>query len=82
VLVDHPYDLEGWLEEAKAVARAVADRLGYTYLDSGAMYRCVALLVNEWGEGLVGERGREPDRARCADIPTCRAIARWASGNA
>jgi CMP/dCMP kinase len=31
------------------VARAVADRLGYTYLDSGAMYRCVALLVIENG---------------------------------
>ncbi len=26
------------------VARAVAHRLGFTYLDSGAMYRCVALL--------------------------------------
>ncbi len=26
------------------VARAVAERLGFTYLDSGAMYRCVALL--------------------------------------
>jgi len=26
------------------VARALADRLGYTYLDTGAMYRCVALL--------------------------------------
>ncbi len=26
------------------VARAVAERLGYTYLDSGAMYRSVALL--------------------------------------
>src|SRR4029077_1904833 len=26
------------------VARAVADELGFTYLDSGAMYRCVALL--------------------------------------
>jgi cytidylate kinase len=26
------------------VARAVALRLGFTYLDSGAMYRCVALL--------------------------------------
>jgi CMP/dCMP kinase len=25
------------------VARAVAQRLGFTYLDSGAMYRCVAL---------------------------------------
>jgi CMP/dCMP kinase len=26
------------------VARAVAEALGFTYLDSGAMYRCVALL--------------------------------------
>jgi CMP/dCMP kinase len=31
------------------VARAVADRLGYTYLDSGAMYRCVALGTLETG---------------------------------
>jgi cytidylate kinase len=28
-----------------SVARAVADQLGFTYLDSGAMYRCVALAV-------------------------------------
>ena len=27
------------------VARALAARLGFTYLDSGAMYRCVALLA-------------------------------------
>jgi cytidylate kinase len=27
------------------VARAVARRLGFTYLDSGALYRCVALLA-------------------------------------
>ncbi len=27
------------------VARAVARKLGFTYLDSGAMYRCVALLA-------------------------------------
>ena len=25
------------------VARAVAERLGFTYLDTGAMYRCVGL---------------------------------------
>jgi cytidylate kinase len=31
------------------VARAVADRLGFTYLDSGAMYRCVALAAMERG---------------------------------
>jgi cytidylate kinase len=29
------------------VARAVANRLGFTYLDSGAMYRCVALAALE-----------------------------------
>ena len=33
------------------VARAVAERLGFTYLDSGAMYRAVALsLLREPGE--------------------------------
>jgi CMP/dCMP kinase len=31
------------------VARAVAERLGFTYLDTGAMYRCVALAVIERG---------------------------------
>jgi cytidylate kinase len=31
------------------VARAVADELGFTYLDSGAMYRCVALAAIERG---------------------------------
>jgi CMP/dCMP kinase len=31
------------------VARAVARELGYTYLDSGAMYRCVALAASERG---------------------------------
>jgi cytidylate kinase len=29
------------------VARTVAERLGYTYLDTGAMYRCIALLATE-----------------------------------
>ena len=32
-----------------SVARAVAGRLGFTYLDSGAMYRCVALAALESG---------------------------------
>jgi cytidylate kinase len=32
------------------VARAVAARLGYTYLDTGAMYRSVALAARERGE--------------------------------
>jgi cytidylate kinase len=31
------------------VARAVADRLGFTYLDTGAMYRAVALAAREQG---------------------------------
>ena len=30
------------------VSRALARRLGFTYLDSGAMYRCVGLLALEW----------------------------------
>jgi CMP/dCMP kinase len=30
-----------------SVARALAERLGFTYLDSGAMYRCVGLLELE-----------------------------------
>jgi CMP/dCMP kinase len=34
------------------VARAVAAALGFTYLDSGAMYRCVALAGIEAGAGL------------------------------
>src|SRR5687767_1409951 len=36
------------------VARAVAERLGFTYLDTGAMYRAVAL--------AAAERGEEPAR--------------------
>ena len=31
------------------VARALAEELGFTYLDSGAMYRCVAFTCLEWG---------------------------------
>ena len=34
------------------VARAVAEELGFTYLDSGAMYRCVALAALEARLGL------------------------------
>jgi cytidylate kinase len=34
------------------VARGVADALGFTYLDSGAMYRCVALAAIEAGIDL------------------------------
>jgi cytidylate kinase len=35
-----------------SVARAVAEELGFTYLDSGAMYRCLALAALEAGTGL------------------------------
>jgi cytidylate kinase len=35
-----------------SVARSVAERLGFTYLDSGAMYRCVALAARERGVSL------------------------------
>jgi len=35
-----------------SVARAVAAALAFTYLDSGAMYRCVALAALERGEDL------------------------------
>ena len=40
------------------VARGVAQALGFTYLDSGAMYRCVALAARE--------RGVDPDDAAAA----------------
>jgi CMP/dCMP kinase len=32
------------------VARAVAERLGFTFLDTGAMYRCIGLAALETGE--------------------------------
>jgi CMP/dCMP kinase len=35
-----------------SVARGVAAELGFTYLDSGAMYRCVALAATERGADL------------------------------
>ena len=45
------------------VARLVAEQLGYMFLDTGAMYRCVALLAQEnkiaWeNEDAIGELGR------------------------
>ena len=50
------------------VARAVADALGFTYLDSGAMYRCVGLVARE----RVASRPRS--RRSCGSS--------WASGSA
>jgi CMP/dCMP kinase len=42
------------------VARAAADALGFTYLDSGAMYRAAALDLLEKG-GSASERAKELD---------------------
>ena len=42
------------------VARAVAERLGFTYLDTGAMYRCVALAVSEGASDAAAAVARAP----------------------
>ena len=44
-----------------SVARALAEKLGFTYLDSGAMYRAVGLALLERG-------GEAPERARELEI--------------
>ena len=41
-----------------SVARALARALGFTYLDSGAMYRAVGLALIEQG-GTASERARD-----------------------
>jgi len=41
------------------VAKAVANKLGFTYLDSGAMYRAVALSLLRDPNGTAAERARE-----------------------
>jgi cytidylate kinase len=41
------------------VAKAVASKLGFTYLDSGAMYRAVALSLLRDPSGTAPERARE-----------------------
>jgi cytidylate kinase len=51
------------------VARALARELGFTYLDSGAMYRCVALSALEHAGGtLPGRPGALGELARAATI--------------
>src|SRR4051794_13777174 len=62
------------------VSRAVAERLGFTYLDTGAMYRAVALTAGERGQpaarvaasvGLeIGDRVRVVGRDVTAEIRT------------
>jgi cytidylate kinase len=43
-----------------SVARRVAERLGYLYLDTGAMYRAVGLLATEAGVDLSDEEAVVP----------------------
>jgi cytidylate kinase len=43
------------------VARAVAEKLGFTYLDSGAMYRAVALSLLRDPSGTAAERAHEAE---------------------
>jgi CMP/dCMP kinase len=62
------------------VARALAERLGFTYLDTGAMYRCVALLsierpavepaalAREARIAFVPDTGGSPDTAGSPDV--------------
>jgi cytidylate kinase len=51
------------------VARALARELGFTYLDSGAMYRCVALAALQRGGGTLPERpGALGELARAVTI--------------
>jgi cytidylate kinase len=51
------------------VARALARELGFTYLDSGAMYRSVALTALEHGSGTLPEAPRAlSELARAASI--------------
>jgi cytidylate kinase len=60
------------------VARAVADALGFTYLDSGAMYRCVALAALELGvdpaDVAAGVRIDLGDGVRCDGRDVTQAI--------
>jgi cytidylate kinase len=49
------------------VARGVADALGFTYLDSGAMYRCVAMAALRTGAPLDDDE-ELGDLARALDI--------------
>ena len=49
------------------VAKALAERLGFTYLDSGAMYRCVALTALQSGANVDAGDQVEP-LARSLDL--------------
>ena len=52
------------------IARSLADRLGYTYIDTGAMYRAVALWASR--EGIDFEDVyRLANLAEAANIELC-----------
>jgi CMP/dCMP kinase len=56
------------------VARALAAKLGFAYLDSGAMYRCVALAALQRGGDALPERpGALGELARALTIELCAA---------
>ncbi len=54
------------------VARALAHRLGFTYLDSGAMYRAVALALLRRGVSPRRWRGRRRSSSPSACCSTAR----------
>jgi CMP/dCMP kinase len=63
------------------VARALARELGFTYLDSGAMYRCVALAALERGGGALPTRpGALGELARAVRIDFADAPVQGAGG--
>jgi cytidylate kinase len=51
------------------ISRLLAARLGYTYLDTGAMYRAVGLKVKEAGLDLDQEAGRAALPDLLAEMP-------------
>jgi cytidylate kinase len=63
------------------VARALARKLGFTYLNSGAMYRCVALAALERGAGaLPTQSGALGEVARAVSIEFADALSPSAPG--
>ena len=56
------------------VARALAARLGFTYLDSGAMYRCVALLALDAADGVRDAGGRSARRRGAIELGRARVL--------
>ncbi len=52
------------------VARALAARLGFGYLDSGALYRCVALLSLESPDAVPAQLARDAAIELCTGAPS------------